>query len=56
MVVNISCIKPYKERLPKQPLQKPGLIIVTEDCDIEYKVKYIIDSHWKRKPLEYLVH
>ena len=56
LVVNISHVKPYKERLPGQPLQKPGPITVTEDHDIEYKVNYIIDSHWKGKQLEYLVH
>ena len=55
-VVNISQVKPYKERLPRQPLQKPGPVIVTEDCDVEYEVNYIVDSHWKGKQLEYLVH
>ena len=55
-VVNISRVKPYKERLPGQPLQKPGPVIVTEDRDIEYEVDYIVDSHWKGKRLEYLVH
>ena len=46
-VVNISRVKPYKERLPGQPLQKPGPVTVTEDHDVEYKVDYIVDSHWK---------
>ena len=55
-VVNISQVKPYKERLAGQPLQKPGPVTVTEDCDVEYEVDYIIDSHWKGKRLEYLVH
>ena len=48
-VVNISRVKLYKERLPGQPLQKPGSVTVTEDCDVEYEVDYIIDSHWKGK-------
>ena len=55
-IVNISCVKPYKERLPGQPLQKPGPVTVTEDCDVEYKVDYIIDFHWKERRLEYLVY
>ena len=56
LVVNISCVKPYKKRLLGQPLQKPGPVIVTEDCDVEYEVDYIVDSCWKGKQLEYLVH
>ena len=55
-VVNISQVKLYKERLPGQPLQKPGLVTVTEEHDIEYKVDYIVDFRWKGKHLEYLVH
>ena len=48
-VVNISRVKLYKERLLGQPLQKPGPVTVTEDHDVEYKVNYIVDSHWKGK-------
>ena len=55
-VVNISRVKPYKERLPGQPLQKPGPVTVIEDHDVEYEVNYIVDSCWKGKRLEYLVH
>ena len=30
--------------------------MVTEDHDVKYKVDYIVDSCWKGKWLEYLVH
>ena len=43
-VVNISRVKPYLGPLPGQPVSRPGLIHVTEDCDEEYKVNAIIDS------------
>ena len=55
-VVNISCVKPYKERLPGQPLQKPGPMTVTEDHDVEYEIEHIIDSYWKGRQLKYLVY
>ena len=55
-VVNISQVKPYKERLPGQPLQKPGPVTATENCDVKYEVDYIVDSCCKGKQLEYLVH
>ena len=56
LVVNILHVKLYKERLPKQPLQKPGPVTAMEDHNIEYKVEYIVDSRWKGKSLEYLVY
>ena len=43
-VVNISHIKPYRERLPGQPVSAPGPSTVTEDCEEEYEVEYIVDS------------
>ena len=55
-VVNISQVKPYKERLEGQPIFKPGPVQVTEDREIEFEVDYVIDSHYKRRHLEYLVH
>ena len=55
-VVNISRVKPYKERLDSQPTFKPGPVQVTEDREIEFKVETIIDSRWKGCRLEYLVH
>ena len=47
-VVSILHLKLYKERLPGQPLQL-GPVTVTEDCDVEYEVDYIVDSCWKGK-------
>jgi transposase InsO family protein len=55
-VVNISRIKPYKERLTGQPVVAPGPLEVTEDRDVEWEVDFIVDSRLKRKTLEYLVH
>ena len=55
-VVNISRIKPYRDRLPGQPMSAPGPSIVTEDRDEEYEVEFVVDSRYKGKCLEYLVH
>ena len=55
-VVNISRIKPYCDRLPGQPVTAPGPSNVTEDREEEYEVERIIDSHYKGRCLEYLVH
>ena len=55
-VVNISRVKPYKERLDGQPTFRPGPVQATEDREIEFKVESIIDSRWKGRCLEYLVH
>ena len=55
-VVNISRIKPYRERLPGQPVTAPGPSNVTEDREEEYEVERIMDSRYKGKRLEYLVH
>ena len=56
LVVNISCIKPYRNRLPGQLVSAPGPSSVTEDCEEEYEVAFVIDSQYKGKRLEYLVH
>ena len=56
LVVNISCVKPYHERLPGQPVSAPGPSNVTEDRKEEYKVDFVMDSWYKGKCLEYLVH
>ena len=56
LVVNISRIKPYRECLEGQPTFKPGPVQVTEDREIEFEVESIIDSRWKGRRLEYLVH
>ena len=55
-VVNISWVKPYRECLEGQPTFKPGPMQVTEDREIEFEVESIIDSRWKGRRLEYLVH
>ena len=55
-VVNISQVKPYKERLDGQPTFRPGPVQVMEDREIEFEVESIIDSRWKEHRLEYLVH
>ena len=55
-VVNISRVKPYCNCLPGQPVSAPGPSIVMEDHEEEYKVDYIMDSQYKGKHLEYLVH
>ena len=56
-VVNISRVKPYLGLLlPGQPVSHPGLIHVTEDCNEEYEVDTIIDSHIYKGKLQHLVH
>ena len=55
-VVNISRVKPYHDCLPGQPVSAPSPSIVTEDHDKEYEVEYVVDSRYKGKCLEYLVH
>ena len=55
-VVNVSCVKPYLGPLPGQPVSQPGLIQVSEECNEEYKVDYIVASHIYRHQLQYLVH
>src|SRR4029434_5710900 len=55
-VVNISHVKPYLGPLPGQPVTRPGPIQVSEECDEEYKVDYIVASHLYRRQLQYLVH
>src|SRR5271168_3234432 len=43
-VVNVSRVKPYAERLPGQPVVKPGAVTVEEDGQQEYEVDYVVDS------------
>ena len=56
LVVDISRVKPYKERLEGEPTFKPSPMQVMEDYEIEFEVETIIDSQWKGRCLEYLVH
>ena len=55
-VVNISCVKPYCDCLLGQPVSAPGPSLVTEDREEEYEVDYIVDSQYKGRHLEYLIH
>ena len=56
LVVNISCVKPYCECLLGQPVTAPGPSNIMEDCEEEFEVEFIVDSHYKGKCLEYLIH
>ena len=56
LVVNISHVKPYRDCLPGQPVSAPGPSTVMEDREEEYEVEYVVDSRYKGKRLEYLVH
>ena len=56
LVVNVSRVKPYHDRLEGQPSHQPGPVHVTEDRDNEWEVDRIINSHYKNKKLEFLVH
>ena len=56
LVVNISRVKPYCDCLLGQPVTAPGPSIVMEDCKEEYEVEHVVDSRYKGKRLEYLVH
>ena len=55
-VVNVSSVKPYCDRLEGQPSHRLGPVNITEDRDNEWEVDRIIDSHYKNKKLEFLVH
>ena len=55
-VVNISHVKPYHNCLPGQPVSAPGPSNITEDREEEYEVESVVDSRYKGKCLEYLVH
>ena len=55
-VVNVSRVKPYLGPLPGQPVSRPGLVQVSEECDEEYEVDYIVASRIYRCQLQYLVH
>ena len=52
--MNVSHVKPYLGPLSSQPVSRPGPIQVSEECDEEYKVDYIVASRIYR--LQYLVH
>ena len=55
-VVNISCVRPYKEPLEGQTSIWSGPVKVTEDREIEYEVDHVVDVWKKGQHMEYLVH
>ena len=55
-VVNVSRVKPYLGPLPGQPVSWPGPVQVSEECDEEYEVDYIVASRIYGRQLQYLVH
>ena len=56
LVMNVSHVKPYLGPLPGQPVSRPSLVHVSEACDKEYEVDYIVASCIYRCQLQYLVH
>ena len=55
-VVNVSCVKPYLGPLPGQPVSRLGPVHVSEECDEEYEVEYIVASRVYKGKLQYLVY
>ena len=55
-VVNVSRVKPYRDRLEGQASHRLGPMHVTEDRDNEWEVDWIINSQYKNKKLEFLSH
>ncbi|KAF9220556.1 hypothetical protein BS17DRAFT_714119 [Gyrodon lividus] len=53
-VVNVSRVKPQKEKLLGQNSNKPGLVLVTEDGQEEFKVDFISDSRLTHGKLKFL--
>ena len=54
-MVNVLWVKPYCDQLEGPPLHWLGPINV-KDRDNKWEVDWIIDSHYKNKNLEFLVH
>ncbi|EGO00828.1 hypothetical protein SERLA73DRAFT_71795 [Serpula lacrymans var. lacrymans S7.3] len=53
--VNISRVKPYKGPLPGQRVDRPGLVVVTQEGEEEFEVERVVDARLKRGKLEFLV-
>ncbi|EGO18538.1 hypothetical protein SERLADRAFT_353225 [Serpula lacrymans var. lacrymans S7.9] len=53
--VNISCVKPYKGLLPRQYVDWPELVVVTQEGEEEFEVKRVVDACLKCGKLEFLV-
>ena len=54
--MNVSHVKPYLGPLPGRPVSWPSPVHVSEECDEEYQVDYIVASCIYRQQLQYLVH
>ncbi|EGO02657.1 hypothetical protein SERLA73DRAFT_24856, partial [Serpula lacrymans var. lacrymans S7.3] len=53
--VNISHVKPYKGPLPGQCIDRPGPVVVTQEGEEQFEVKWEVDACLKRGKLEFLV-
>ena len=55
-VVNVSHVKPDLGPLSGQPVSQPGPVQISEECDEEYEVDYIVASCIYKRQFQYLVH
>ncbi|EGN99582.1 hypothetical protein SERLA73DRAFT_72392 [Serpula lacrymans var. lacrymans S7.3] len=53
--VNISCVKPYKGPLPGQRIDRPKLVVFTQEGEEEFEIEQVVDARLKHGKLEFLV-